>query len=186
MSKLILWNLMTLDGYFEGVKSWQLDFHQQALNEEFFTFATEQLQTADALIFGRVTYEGMAAYWPNATDKIAGMMNSLPKVVFSRTLESATWNNSRLIRDEAIAAVVSLKQQTKQNIFVFGSADLSAQFLDANLFDEIRLCIVPVLQGEGNLLFRKGIHRKRFKLEEARPLKNGCIITRYTPEPVAS
>ena len=89
MSKLIMWNLMTLDGFFEGAKSWDLDFHQLVWGDELEHLSIEQLRSADRLLFGRVTYEGMAAYWQTATGEVADFMNSLPKVVVSRTLERA-------------------------------------------------------------------------------------------------
>jgi dihydrofolate reductase len=89
MSKLIMWNVMTLDGLFEGAKNWDLGFHQTVWGDELERFSIEQLETADRLIFGRVTYEGMAAYWQTATGEVADFMNRLPKVVFSRALERA-------------------------------------------------------------------------------------------------
>ena len=87
MRKLIMWNLITLDGYFEGAKNWDLPWHEQVWGEELERFSLEQLESADMLLFGRVTYEGMAAYWQTAQGKIADYMNSLPKVVCSRTLD---------------------------------------------------------------------------------------------------
>jgi dihydrofolate reductase len=86
MSKLIMWNLMTLDGFFDGAENWALDWHQYAWGEELERTSVEQLRAADMLLFGRVTYEGMAAYWKTAQGEVATYMNSLPKVVFSRTL----------------------------------------------------------------------------------------------------
>jgi dihydrofolate reductase len=84
--KLIMWNLITLDGYFEGEKNWDLPWHEDLWGEELERFSLDQLQSADMLVFGRVTYEGMAAYWQTATGAVAEYMNSLPKLVCSRTL----------------------------------------------------------------------------------------------------
>src|SRR5271169_5090342 len=86
MSRLIMWNLMTVDGCFEGAKSWDLAFHQAVWGPELEAFSIEQLRTADRLLFGRVTYEGMAAYWRTAQGEVADFMNRLPKVVFSTSL----------------------------------------------------------------------------------------------------
>ena len=93
MGKLIMWNLVTLDGFFEGPKSWELDWHEYVWGEELEQFSIEQLKSADMLLFGRVTYQGMAGYWPSAKGEIADFMNDIQKVVFSRTLEKAEWNN---------------------------------------------------------------------------------------------
>ena len=87
MTKLIMWNLLSLDGYFEGAKSWDLDFHQSVWGDELERLSLEQLSSADGLLFGRITYEGMAAYWQTATGEIADLMNRLPKVV--------VWTNTR-------------------------------------------------------------------------------------------
>ena len=98
MRRLIMWNLMTLDGCFEGPRAWDVAFHEYAWGEELERFTHEQTGEVGALLFGRVTYEGMAAYWSKATGETADFMNAAPKYVFSRTLESADWNNTTLGR----------------------------------------------------------------------------------------
>jgi dihydrofolate reductase len=105
MRKLIMWNLLTLDGFFEGVGSWTLDWHQYGWGDELERFSLEQLRSADMLLFGRVTYEGMAAYWQTAQGEVANFMNSLPKVVFSRTLDRAEWKNTKLVKGDAASEV---------------------------------------------------------------------------------
>ncbi len=97
MRKLIMWNIMTLDGYFEGDEHWDLRFHEVIWGKELEKRSIEQLHAADYLVFGRVTYEGMAAHWKKATGEIAELMNEIPKLVFSRTLALADWNNTTLI-----------------------------------------------------------------------------------------
>jgi len=181
MSKLIMWNLETLDGFFEGAKSWDLDFHQSVWGDELERLSIEQLQSADGLLFGRITYEGMAAYWQTATGEVADFMNHLPKVVVSRTLERADWHNTKLINDNVAAEIQKLKQQGEKNTFVFGSANLSATLMQHNLFDEYRLAIAPVILGRGKLLFVESPTRLNFKLLDSRALSNGCIILRYQP-----
>jgi dihydrofolate reductase len=153
MSKLIMWNLISLDGFFEGAKNWDLDFHLSVWGDELESLSLEQLSSADGLLFGRVTYEGMAAYWQTATGEIADFMNRLPKVVVSRTLERANWTNTKLIGGNVVAEIQKLKQQGSGNTFVFGSANLSATLLEHALFDEYRLAIAPVLLGRGKPLF---------------------------------
>lgn len=179
MRKLIMWNLVTLDGYFEGAKSWDLPWHERVWGEELERFSLEQLESADALLFGRVTYEGMAAYWQTEQGNIADYMNSLPKVVCSRTLQTAAWNNTTLVKDKVAEEVARLKQQGNGNIFVFGSADLSRTLMNEGLFDEYRIGIAPVIHGSGRLLFTDGLKQQGLQLLESRPLSVGCVILRY-------
>src|ERR1700683_2843754 len=103
MGKLILWNVMTLDGFFDGARSWELDWHRTVLHDEFHNFALDQWRGAEALLFGRVTYEGMAAYWQTASGETAEYMNKLPKYVFSKTILRAEWANTTVIRKDAVA-----------------------------------------------------------------------------------
>lgn len=181
MSRLIMWNLLTLDGFFEGAKSWELGWHQYAWGEELERLSIEQLRSADMLLFGRVTYEGMAAYWRTAQGEVADVMNGLPKVVFSRTLERVEWNNTRLAQADAVAEVLELKRRSEKNLFVFGSADLSATLMGHGLFDEYRLLLTPVVLGTGRPLFGRGLSPLRLRLLEARTLASGCVILRYEP-----
>ncbi len=185
MRKLIMWNLVTLDGYFEGEKNWDLNFHELVWGKELEDFSIEQLKSAGMLIFGAATYKGMADYWIKAEgDKeegeIAAYMNKIPKAVCSRTLKRADWNNTTIIKD-ASGEIPELKQQGGGDMFVFGSGSLSQSLMKADLFDEYRLCLVPAILGKGKLLFSQGIPYRTFKLLETRPLKNGGIILRYAP-----
>lgn len=179
MSRLIMWNLISLEGFFEGAKSWELDWHDYVWGEELERLSIEQLHSADRLLFGRVTYEGMAAYWRTEKGEVADLMNSIPKVVVSRTLDKADWANTTLVKGNAVAAIRDLKQQGDRNMFVFGSANLSTTLIKNNLFDEYRIAIVPVILGAGRPLFEGGLSRQRLKLLEARPLTSGCVILRY-------
>ena len=156
MRKLILFNLVTLDGFFEGPNK-EIDWHN--VDNEFNDFAIEQLDTTDTLIFGRVTYQLMAGYWstPVAIENdpiVAGMMNSLSKIIFSKTLKTAEWNNTKLIMDNVGGEILKLKNQPGKEIFIFGSADLSATLTQLSLIDEFRLMINPVILGRGNPLFK--------------------------------
>jgi dihydrofolate reductase len=185
VGKLIMWNVITLDGYFEGASSWDLPWLEQAWGEELEQFSIEQLRSADALVFGRVTYEGMASHWRSAKGEIAEDMNGLPKVVCSHTLRSAEWNNSTLVKHDATSAIEKLKQGCERSLFVFGSANLSESMIKANLFDEYRLGIAPVIHGRGRLLFSQPLRHLRLELLDARPLSNGCVILRYRPAAAA-
>ena len=182
MRKLIMWNMVTLDGFFEGPKSWEIDWHEYVWGEELEQFSIEQSKSADMLLFGRVTYQGMVDYWASQKGEIADFMNNIPKVVFSRTLEKAEWNNTRLVRENAAEEITKLKQQSGKDLFIFGSANLSSTLMQHGLIDEYRLGINPIILGDGNPLFKAMPHRMKMELVEARPLKSGCVILRYQPE----
>jgi dihydrofolate reductase len=178
MRKLIMWNVVTLDGYFEGEKAWDLDFHQTVWGDELEKFTTEQLDTADMVIYGTKTYIGMADYWIKATDAKAKQMNDVPKAVCSRTLKMADWNNTTIVRD-ALTEIPKRKKEGDGNLFVFGSGELSRSLMKANLFDEYRLCVAPVFLGKGKLLFSEGLPYQKLKLREERTLQTGGVILMY-------
>ena len=179
MSKLIMWNVITLDGYFEGEKNWELSFHETVWNSEMERFCLEQLNAAAYLVFGRTTYEGMAAYWKTAQGEIADFMNKLPKIVCSRTLNSADWNNSILIKENAADEIAKLKAKGNKDMYVFGSANLSETLIKENLIDEYRICIAPVITGKGRYLFPKGLPEKNLSLISSQPLMTGGVILKY-------
>ncbi len=181
MRRVIMWNMVTVDGLFEGPKSWEIDWHEYVWGEELEQFAVEQSKSAGMLLFGRVTYEGMAAYWPSATGEIADFMNNIPKIVFSQTLGRADWSNTRLVKVKAEEEVAKLKQQPGKDLFIFGSANLSAALMRHGLIDEYRLGLNPLILGGGNALFKPSPDRMRLKLLEARPLNSGVVILRYEP-----
>jgi len=180
MGKVIMWNMVTLDGYFEGTKPWTIEWHEDSWGDELEQFSLEQLKSADMLLFGRVTYQGMADYWTKAEGEIATFMNAIPKVVFSRTLGKADWHNTRLMHNAA-EDVARLKQQPGRDIFIFGSANLCSSLTAQNLIDEYRLGLNPIVLGGGNPLFKPAPDSLRMKLREARPLKSGCVLLFYEP-----
>lgn len=182
MRRLIMWNLQTIDGYFEGEKPWDLDFHNAAWGDELQRFSHEQVQEVGTVLYGRATYEGMASYWTTATGATAEFMNSVPKIVFSRTLAAATWANSRLVRGDAADEVASLKREEGKDLFVFGSAKLSDSLMRRGLFDEYRLCIAPVVLRNGVPLFKSGGPAQQLTLLESRALATGGLILRYAPK----
>ena len=185
MRRLIMWNLITLDGFFEGPAPWDLDWHNEVWGDELEQLGLEQLRGADLLVFGRATYQGMAAYWPSASGDIAELMNRIDKVVFSRTLKTAGWADTRVIRDVDPAVVRELKEGGDGDMLVFGSADLSAAITEAGLFDEYRLLVAPVVLGEGTPLFGRGLPRHRLRLLETRTFASGGVLLRYVPSPPA-
>jgi dihydrofolate reductase len=180
MRRVIAWNMLSLDGFSEGPNKGDLDWFR--FDEELERYIKESQQLAGTVLFGRVTYEFMASYWPNAEGWIADFMNSVPKVVFSRTLDKADWNNTRLIKDNIPEEVAKLKQEPGSNdIFIFGSADLTAMFMKHGLIDEYRFGINPVLLGRGTAFFKDGGRRQDLRLLEAKPFSSGLVILHYAP-----
>lgn len=178
MARLIVWNLITLDGFFEGDKKWDLDFHNKAWGPELEKLSLEFGDKAGTLIFGRVTYEGMRDYWTTTTDEgpIKDYMNALPKLVASRTLTDANWNNTRITA--STDSIAELKRDSAKDVYCFGSADLVHSLLEAGLVDELMICVVPGLLGSGTPLFKPGAPHN-LSLLETRPLSNGSVILRY-------
>lgn len=175
-----MWNIITLDGYFEGDQNWELPFHEIVWGEELKKLSIKQLKSADYLVFGRVTYEGMAAHWTKAEGEIADLMNKIPKLVFSKTLKTADWNNSTIVKENASAKIKELKEQDGGDIYVFGSAILSETFINDDLFDQYRIGIAPVILGSGRPLFREGISSKKLSLISTQQLSSGCVVLKYT------
>lgn len=179
MARLIMWNLMTLDGYVEGPNR-NIDWHLDVWGEELEKLSIEQGRAAGGLMFGRVTYELMAGHWPNQNGDIPDFMNGLPKYVFSRTLKSSAWNNTQMFSADVPGTVARLKRESAKDIFVMGSADLAASLIPHGLIDEFRIAVVPRLLGGGSPLFKPGQHA-RLKLIDSRTLSTGGVILRYEP-----
>ncbi|WP_274627665.1 dihydrofolate reductase family protein [Arvimicrobium flavum] len=178
MRKLIIWDMVTVDGFFEGPDR---DISWFAFEEELENYIRETQQQADTLIFGRATYEMMAAYWPSAQGWIADFMNGIEKVVFSRTQKSPHWNNTKLFNRNVAEEVPKLKASDGGDIFVFGSADFTATLMEHGLIDEYRLGINPVILGRGTPLFKGSPNRIPLKHLQTRTLKSGVVILHYAP-----
>jgi dihydrofolate reductase len=178
MRKVIISEFLTLDGVMEAPQ-WTFQFG----SEEQEKFKFDELFACDALLLGRVTYEGFAAAWPNmqGTGAYGERMNSIPKYVVSTTLQELEWNAS-LLKGQLAEEVSKLKQQPGQDILVFGSGDLVHQLIQQDLIDEYRLMIFPVVVGSGKRLFREGSAKKVLKLIETKTFRSGVIVLTYQPE----
>ncbi len=179
MARIIMWNVISIDGRFEGPSKWDLRWHHLILDDEFERFAIDQLHSAEGLLFGRVTYGGMAAHWPTATGEVADLMNAVPKLVFTHGLAVPAWNNTTIVRGDAAGAVRRLKLERTGNWFVFGSANLSATFIEQDLFDEYRILVAPVILGAGTPLFGPEVSGHTLRLTDSKPLASGGVILRY-------
>jgi dihydrofolate reductase len=179
VARLIMWNLMTLDGFVEGPDR-DISWHSDVWGEELEKLSIEQGKAAGGLMFGRTTYELMANHWPNEKGEVADFMNALPKYVFSRTLKTSAWNNTQMFSTDVPGTVARLKRESARDIFLFGSADLSKSLIPHGLIDEFRIALNPVLLGGGSPLFKPG-ERVKLKLIDSRPLSTGIVILRYEP-----
>lgn len=184
MRKLIFQNMVSVDGYFEGPNH-EIDWHN--VDGEFNNMAISFLDSIDALLFGRITYELMASYWPSEdalTDDpiVAGKMNSLRKVVFSRTLKNVSWNNSTLVKGDAAEEVRKLKEQPGKDMAIFGSANLARTLVPPGLIDEYRIMVNPVVLGAGRSLFDGLGCRQKLNLVESRSFRSGNVLLSYRPE----
>lgn len=187
MSRVVVTEYVTLDGVMEdpggGDNTEHGGWSFRFWNDEAAKFKFDELFASDALLLGRVTYEGFAKAWPTVTDEagFADRMNSLPKYVVSTTLDNAEWNNSTIIREHVAETVEQLKRQPGQDILVAGSRKLVQTLMLHDLVDEYRLMTHPVVLGSGKRLFDEGSVMKTLKLVEARPLSTGIVILTYHP-----
>ena len=180
MRKVIASEFLSLDGVVEN-PSWTFRFG----SEEQQRFKYDELSAADALLLGRVTYEGFAAAWPHMTEQAgeyADMMNGYPKYVVSTTLEEPLgWNNSTLIKGDVAEEVSRLKQQPGKEILVFGSGTLANELMRLGLIDEYRLMIFPVIVGGGKRLFGDGIEETALELVGTDTFDTGVVVLTYRP-----
>ena len=183
MRKLFAFIMTTLDGYYEGPNQ---EFDFWVVDEEFNQFAVEQLDEVDTLLLGRVTYQGMAAYWPTPAGEqddpaVAARMNGLSKIVVSRTLEKAEWVNTRLITGDIATELTTFKEQPGKDMAILGSSDLTASLLQTGLLDEVRIMVNPVVLGAGKSVFRTAGERAGLKLLKSRRFKSGNVLLYYQP-----
>jgi dihydrofolate reductase len=183
MRKIFLFMMVSLDGFFEGPNG---DVSWHNVDDEFNEFAVQQLNEVDTLLFGRKTYQGMASYWPTKAARrndpvVAGLMNSTPKIVISKTLETVEWENTRLVKENVIEEISKLKKQLGKDIAIFGSANLTVTLMEAGLVDEYRVMVNPLALGDGKSLFIGLTHKLNLKLLKTKPFKSGNVLLHYEP-----
>jgi dihydrofolate reductase len=166
------------EGFAHG--GWNFQFW----SDEATTYKFDELFASDALLLGRVTYEGFAEAWPSITDDIgfADRMNGMPKFVVSTTLQEVPWNNSTLISGDVTEEVSRLKQQPGQDILVFGSATLVQSLMRDDLVDEYRLMVHPVVLGSGKRLFGEGSATTSLRLVDVKTFSSGIVVLTYEPK----
>lgn len=182
MGTLIVWNVISIDGFFEGDQPWDLRLHEYIWGEDLRRLSLRFGEESGLLVFGRNTYEGMAAHWPTDTGEpeIAEYMNAIPKLVASRTLTVPEWNNTEATSDP-VAELTRRKQLDDRPICVFGSANLVEDLLDAGLVDELLLGIAPVILGSGTPFFATSEAARPLELLESHAVDTGGVLLRYRP-----
>ena len=184
MRKLVVFNHVTLDGYFvdmNGDMSWA---HKN--DAEWNEFVADNTSGGGVLMFGRITYEMMAGFWPTpfATENypiVAKGMNNLPKVVFSRTLDKALWNNTKLVKGGLAAEVRKMKKEPGQDMVILGSGSIVSQLAQEGLIDEYQIVVNPVVLGKGKTMFDGVKEKLNLKLTTTRIFGNGNVLLCYLP-----
>jgi dihydrofolate reductase len=186
MRKLIVFNHVSLDGYFvdsNGDMSWAKADHQDA---EWDAFVTENASGGGVLVFGRITYELMASFWPTPfaienMPVVAEGMNNMPKIVFSRTLDQALWNNTKLVKGDPAAEMRKLKQEPGEGMAILGSGSIVSQLAREGLIDEYQIVVNPVVLGAGRTMFEGVKEKLSLKLTKTRAFGNGNVLLCYEP-----
>jgi dihydrofolate reductase len=184
MRKLIVFNMVSLDGFFvdgKGDMSWA---HKH--DAEWNAFVSGNASGNGVLLFGRKTYELMASYWPTPmalqnSPVVAKGMNDMPKIVFSRTLDKASWNNTKLVKDDLATEVRKLKQESGPDMVILGSGSIVSQLAEQNLIDEYQLAVSPIVLGKGRTLFETVKDKLNLKLTKSRTFGNGTVFVCYQP-----
>jgi dihydrofolate reductase len=187
MRKIIVFNLVTVDGLFAGPNG-EIDWHNY--DDEMGKYSMEQLKSLGALIFGKTTYELMASYWPTpeglkGEPVVAEIMNSIPKIVFSKTLQDVKdgplWKNVKVFREIKPEEIIKMKEQEGGDIAIFGSGTIVQQLTNLGLIDEYRLIVNPLILGNGKPLFKDIKDKLNLKLVNTRMFENGNALLFYQP-----
>jgi dihydrofolate reductase len=178
--KIVSGLFLSLDGVYEAPDQWHFPY----FNDEMGGAVQSQMDAADAMLLGRVTYQEFAAYWPQQSNddvNIADHMNNTPKYVVSNTLDTVNWQNSTLVKGDVAAQLTKLKQQPGKNISVVGSGTLVGSLLRDGLLDELRLLVHPIVVGSGKRLFANLSDRNALELADAQTFTTGVLYLTYQP-----
>jgi dihydrofolate reductase len=186
MGRIVVTEFISLDGVMEAPGGGE-DFKHAgwtfniSRGEEGDKFKLDETLDSEALLLGRVTYQGFAAAWPSRKNEFADKLNSMPKYVVSSTLEKAEWNNSTVLRGDVVAEVSKLRQESSGDIVVHGSAQLVQTLIEHDLVDELRLMVFPVVLGTGKRLFGDTSDKKRMRLASSKTVGDGVVILIFQP-----
>jgi dihydrofolate reductase len=181
MRKLSVFNFITLNGFYKGPNE-DISWHQHGGEEA--AFAAEGANSRSTLVFGRVTYEMMAGYWPTpmameSMPEVAKGMNASEKIVFSNTLKSASWSNTKIVGGNIIDEMTKIKKQSGPDLTILGSGTIVSQFAEHGLIDDYQFMIDPVALGKGASVFTGLTRKLDLKLKETRSFKSGVVLLWY-------
>ena len=184
MRKLTVFNNVTLDGCFTGANGDMSWAHKQ--DPEWKVFIQENASGGGELLFGRITYELMASYWPTPMAMkndpvVAEQMDHLPKVAFSRKLDQASWNNTKLVKGDITAEIRKIKRESGKDLVIFGSGNIVSQLAQAGLIDAYQIAVHPVVLGKGRTMFDGVTKKLPLKLTKTRTFGNGIVLLCYEP-----
>ena len=186
MGRIVVTEFISVDGIVEDPGGsehferggWAFETNRGAEGDK---FKLDETMASEALLLGRVTYEGFAASWPSRDGEFADKFNTMPKYVVSSTLQQPEWNNSTVLKGDVVEEVAKLRQERDGDIVVHGSARLVQTLLDHGLVDELRLMVFPVVLGAGKRLFGDTSAKKRLRLADSRTVGDGVTILSYQP-----
>jgi dihydrofolate reductase len=184
MAKIVVFNSVSLDGYFTDANSDMSFARNTNPDPEWDAFVSDNANGGGMLLFGRITYDLMVSFWPTpfAVENmpvVAERMNNLPKMVFSKTMDNATWNNTKLVKEDMIGEVKKLRKEPGSDITIMGSGSIIAQLSQHGLIDEYQMVMIPVVLGKGRTMF-EGVQKKlSMKLSSTRTFANGNIVLSY-------
>jgi dihydrofolate reductase len=185
MGRIVVTEFVSLDGVMEApggedfkYKGWSFEFDR---GEEGNKFKLDETFQSEALLLGRVTYEGFAAAWPSRDGEFADKFNSMPKYVVSSTLENPEWNNTTVLKGDAVSEASKLKQELDGDIYVHGSCQLVQTLIENDLVDELHLMVFPVILGTGKRVFGETSDKKALRLADSRTVGDGVAILVYQP-----
>jgi dihydrofolate reductase len=186
MGRIIVTEYISIDGVIEAPGgdedyehvNWVFEFER---GEEGQKFKDDEALDSEALLLGRVTYDGFAPAWPTMEGEVADKFNAMPKYVISKTLVDPEWNNTTVLRGDVVEEASALKQEIEGDIVVHGSAQLARALLAAGLVDELRLMVYPLVLGSGQKLFDSDGKKTLMPLREATTVGDGITILTYGP-----
>jgi dihydrofolate reductase len=185
MRKIIAFENISLDGYFAGPNG-ETDWFEASRGKDagIRDYVNDSVNSVDTLLFGRLTYELMASYWPTADAMknepfFAEIMNKLPKIVFSRTLDKVDWHNARLVKDNIEEEIEKMKNQLGKDMLILGSGSIVSAFSQRGLIDEYKIMVNPVILGSGRSMFKGVKDRLNLKLLKTRTFKSGNVLLHY-------
>jgi dihydrofolate reductase len=186
MRKLVVFNHVSLDGYFVDATNSMVWAKMNQHDAEWTEFVAKNASGESPLLFGRITYELMTNYWPTPMARehdtaLAERMNALPKVVFSRTLDKATWNNTRLVKSDMPEHILKMKQESGDGLVILGSGSIVVQLAGEGLIDEFQVVVNPIVLGKGRTMFEGLKQKLNLALTNSRVFKNGNAFLCYQP-----